>query len=373
MAARSRRSSEVLAVELGEKTIKVIQGPSRRKNLVINKVLLVDTPAGCVDQYIISDWEKLGAAFKHEIFTRTKARKIMFVMDHPEIIKRRLTLNHVDDDDLPGLVKYRLEEYLGFDMENYIVQFSKIQEMEDARGLPALDVFVSALPKYIAESYVGLCQELGLEPYLLDTKTNVLQNMVQQGLPLNGKDSLDIKRTLCFVEMGQDQMEVNIFTNGYFQYNHIMDQGLQNVFQTLDQEFHLGAAEIEAFILSSSLESLDRSGPDDPWPGPEGPIQFMGEDEAADLLHLYSLQLTQWIDNLHRVLLLFGGGRDKIHQIFVYGDAFDYPGMETLLRQRIRSDIEMIRDIGSLTMSRRLDYSDSGWYRFINLIGLMAK
>ena len=47
----ARKSTEVLAVELGERTIKVIQGSSRRKSLSVNRNLLVDTPAGSVEQY----------------------------------------------------------------------------------------------------------------------------------------------------------------------------------------------------------------------------------------------------------------------------------------------------------------------------------
>ena len=73
MAKASRKSTEVLAVELGERTIKVLQGPSRRKNVTANRVLMVDTPEGSVDQYVITDLEKLKTDFKHEVFTLTKS------------------------------------------------------------------------------------------------------------------------------------------------------------------------------------------------------------------------------------------------------------------------------------------------------------
>lgn len=373
MASGSRKSSEVLAVELGDRTIKVVQGFSRRKNLTINKVLLVDTPAGSVDQYVITDWEKLATAFKHEIFTRTKSRKIMFVLDHPEVIKMRLTLNLVDDSDLPGLIRYRLSEYLGFDMDNYIIQFSKIEESEDARGMPILDVFVSALPKYIAESYVGLCQELSVEPYLLDTKTNVLQSMIHQGLASSDGVNLEDSQAICFIEMGQGQMEVNIFEDGYFQYNHIVSQGIQSVFQALDKQYYLGVKAIEDLILSRPAEAIDLEKSDEQWYDlGDIPLGVEGENHG-DLMRAYKAELVRWIDSLHRVLLLFGGGKEKISQIFIYGDAFDYPEIEALLRQRIRSDIQVIRSVGSLTTPKRLEHPDSEWYRFFNLIGLIAK
>ncbi len=371
--ASGRRSSEVLAVELGDRTIKVIQGPSRRKNLTVNKVLLIDTPAGCVDQYVITDWEKLSAAFKHEIFTQTKSRKIMFVMDHPEVIKRRLILNLVEDSDLPGLVKYRLGEYLGFDMDNHIIQFAKIAESEDAQGLPLQEVFVSALPKYIAESYVGLCQELGLEPYLLDTKTNVLQSMLHQGLTLNDGVNLSAGRTVCFIEMGQEQMEVNLFEDGYFQYNHIVSQGMRSVFQALDKQTHLGEEAIEAYVLSDLPGPVSLEEAEDLWPDlGESPWSLEGQG-PGDVMGAYRVELARWIDGLHRVLLLFGGGRDRINQMFVYGDAFDYPEVEAMLRGRIRSDAQLIRQIGSLAMPKRLEHGDVHCYRLVNLMGLLAK
>ena len=364
----ARKSTEVLAVELGERTIKVLQGPSRRKNLSANRVLLVDTPAGSVEQYVITDWEKLKSAFKHEIFTRTKSRKIMFVLDHAEVIKRRLTLNLVDDADLPGLVRYRLGEYLGFDMDDYIVQFSKIEESEDARGMPILDVFVSAIPKYIVESYVGLCEELSIEPYVLDTKTNVLQSMVYQGVTINGAIDLGKSKTICFIELGQEQIEVNIFGDGSFQYNHIVPQGIQSVFQILASQYHLEADKIERFIMSHSIEHLDRAqlvAGQTPSP--------IGTDASIAIMRSYQTELVQWIDGIRRVLLLYGGRQEKINQILVYGDAFDYPGIEDMLRQQVRFDIQVIESISSLAASKKLERLGSELYRFINLVGLISK
>lgn len=369
----ARKSTEVLAVELGERTIKVLQGPSRRKNLSANRVLLVDTPAGSVEQYVITDWEKLKSAFKHEIFTRTKSRKVMFVLDHAEVIKRRLTLNLVDDADLPGLVRYRLGEYLGFDMDDYIVQFSKIEESEDARGMPILDVFVSAIPKYIVESYVGLCEELSIEPYVLDTKTNVLQSMVHQGVTINGEIGLGVSQTICFIEMGQEQIEVNIFGNGAFQYNHIVPYGIQSVFQSLGSQYHLEADKIEHLIMSHSIEHLGRA------QLAETPLMTgrtpsaIEPDESIAIMRSYQTELAQWIDGVHRVLLLYGGRQEKINRILVYGDAFDYPGIEDMLRQQVRFDVQVIESISSLAASKKVERLGSELYRFINLVGLISK
>lgn len=370
----ARKSTEVLAVELGERTIKVFQGPSRRKSMSVNRVLLVDTPAGSVEQYVITDWEKLKDAFKHEIFTRTKSRKIMFVLDHAEVIKRRLTLNLVDDEDLPGLVRYRLGEYLGFDMDDYIVQFSKIEESKDARGMPILDIFVSAIPKYIVESYVGLCGELSIEPYVLDTKTNVLQSMIHQGVTINGEINLGKSKTICFIEMGQEQIEVNIFADASFQYNHIVPQGIQSVFRALDDKYQLGADVIERFIMSRSIEH---------WGQAQQVVQsslVAGQSssptkpkDTINIMRSYHSELAQWIDGIHRVLLLYGGRQEKINQILVYGDAFAYPGIKDMLRQQVSPDIQLIESISSLVVPKKLERLGSELYRYINLVGLMSK
>ncbi|HPX93460.1 MAG TPA: pilus assembly protein PilM [Bacillota bacterium] len=373
MAKASRKSTEVLAVELGERTIKVLQGPSRRKNVTANRVLMVDTPEGSVDQYVITDWEKLKTAFKHEVFTRTKSKKIMFVMDHPDVIKRRLTLNVVDDSDLPGLVKYRLGEYLGFDMDAYIVQFSKIEESEDARGVPILDVFVSAIPKQIVESYVGFCEELSVEPYVLDTKTNVLQSLLLEGVTVNEEIDLGDYQTVCFIEMGQEQVEVNIYENGYFRYNHIATQGILGIFDTLADRFHLQPDEIEDLILSHSPDQLSEDHPGDSRFSPADDSIPAGTEDVAAIMQSYQVELINWIDGIHRVLLMFGGRQDRINQILAYGDGFTYPGTADMLRHRIRSDIQVIESISSWNASKRSDRLGSELYRFVNLIGLISK
>ncbi len=373
MASASRRSTEVLAVELGDRTIKVIQGPSRKKTVTANKVLLIDTPQGSVEQFVVTDWEKLKSAFKHEIFTRTKSKKIMFIMDHPDVIKRRLTLNVVDESDLPGLVRYRLGEYLGFDMDAYVVQFTKIEQSQDARGVPILDVFVSAIPKYIVESYVGLCEELGLEPYVLDTKTNVLQSLMSQGVTINGNIRLADEKTVCFVEMGQEQMEVNIYEDGYFRYNHIVPEGVLSIFERLAVQYSMDAGEIERFILSHSLDHLGREELADPvLAGSIGALRANPKESAA-VMRSYQEELASWIDGVHRVLLLFGGRQERINKILAYGDGIDYPGIEDMLIQRVRSDIQVIETMSSLNTSKKNDRLSGELYRFVNLVGLVSK
>lgn len=373
MAKASRRSTEVLAIELGERVIKVIQGPSRRKNVSVTKMLIIDTPEGSVSQYTVTDWQKLKGTFKHEIFTRTRSKKIMFVMDHSDVIKRRLTLSVVDDDDLPGLVRYRLEEYLGFDMDAYVVQFYKIEQTEDARGMPILDVFVSAIPKQIVESYVGLCKELAIEPYVLDTKTNVLQNMILQGVTFNDQFRPQEDRTICFLEMGHEQIEVNIYEDGYFRYNHILAHGIQAIFDQLADRYFLSADEIERLVRSHSLDQLEqirmggKPGTEDdglPHPGPA--------DEAA-IMRSYQEELANLIDGVHRILLMFGGRHDRIHRILAYGDGLDFPGTADLLKRRIRPDIEPVESISSWNASRRNDRRGTELHRFVNLIGLISK
>ena len=63
----------------------------------------------------------------------------------------------------------------GFDMDAYIVQFSKIEESEDARGFRSWMSLSAPSPNKSWNRMLASVKSCRWEPYVLDTKTNVLE------------------------------------------------------------------------------------------------------------------------------------------------------------------------------------------------------
>ena len=137
-------------------------------------------------------------------------------------------------------------------------------------------------------------------------------------------------------------------------------RGILGIFDTLADRFHLQPDEIEDLILSHSPDQLSEDHPGDSRFSPADDSIPAGTEDVAAIMQSYQVELINWIDGIHRVLLMFGGRQDRINQILAYGDGFTYPGTADMLRHRIRSDIQVIESISSWNASKRSDRLGSG-------------
>ncbi|MEF9991431.1 MAG: hypothetical protein RR765_05005 [Peptostreptococcaceae bacterium] len=139
--------------------------------------------------------EKVSKLIKNEISSiKIPFRKIAYTVQNEHIINRNIKIiNTNHNEDVKGLIKHELIQYMPINIEDYILKY-KLMDIENDK----VNTQVILMPKAIAQNYRELSASLKVKPTKLGVTFNVLQTLIDKNLLLISDDTntiLDIKKS----------------------------------------------------------------------------------------------------------------------------------------------------------------------------------
>ena len=153
-------NSKVLSLDIGSKNTKIVLGSQSKKNVIIEKAITIITPVGCYNDGNILDITK----FKSEILDvlqaeNIKCRNIIITTKSTSVITRDIDIPIAKKEDMDAIIKFQMERYLPIVFDDYILQYTVLEEFEDD-GIKQVKVTVVVYPKIMAEGYYNLIKQL---------------------------------------------------------------------------------------------------------------------------------------------------------------------------------------------------------------------
>lgn len=139
--------------------------------------------------------EKVSKLIKNEISNiKLPFKKVAYTVQNEYIINRNIKIiNTNHKEDIKGLIKYELNQYMPINIDDYILKYKFLGIEADK-----INTQVILMPKSIARNYKELSTALKLKPIKLGVNFNILQTLIDKDLICINDDKntiLDIKKS----------------------------------------------------------------------------------------------------------------------------------------------------------------------------------
>ncbi|MEG1132351.1 MAG: pilus assembly protein PilM [Romboutsia sp.] len=145
--------------------------------------------------------EKVSKLIKNEISNiKLPFKKVAYTVQNEYIINRNIKIiNTNHKEDIKGLIKYELNQYMPINIDDYILKYRFLGIENDK-----INIQVILMPKSIAQNYKELSTALKLKPIKLGVNFNILQTLIDKKLISINDDKntiLDIKKSITNINI----------------------------------------------------------------------------------------------------------------------------------------------------------------------------
>lgn len=241
------KNKKTLSIDFDTRSVKIVEASFKKDRLNIYDTFTIDLPEGTYeDGYIIDPGLLRDTLDSFLRLNEVKREDATVVLNSTDILTREIVLPNVTDEEVDGILKYQINDYIPIDVDEYVVQYLD-QGVFMEEGNEKRKLFISAMPKEIVVSFLDLLADLDFKPKVLDFKSNAIRKLVDYNIDSIGKE------TVAVVDIGYTNTSLSILKEGYIEVSRTLISGIREV---LDRG-ELNSSEEERMEELLSLEESD--------------------------------------------------------------------------------------------------------------------
>ena len=326
----AQNHSEVLSIDIGSSSIKVVVGKLDKNNIVLDNAFMIPMAEDLFKDGQFYDALKVKHILEEALqVNKVRTRTAICTLESSTIITREVVLPLAKPQELKEMVGYEIQQYLPIELDQYIIQYKQLEELREG-DTKHVHLLVAALPKTIVESYLTLLESLNLKPLALDVHSNAITKLISPTCEINGGDTITDK-TAAIVDLGHNQINVSILDNGNFRFNRLLNMGGKDIDHNLASFLDLSLG--EARIKKVDCRDISKS---------------MGEyNEESRLLNIIKSSVDTWIDDIERIFKyhMTRSTGNKVDVIYLYGNSSNLNGMDTYMEEAFNIPVKRINTI----------------------------
>ncbi len=245
--AVARRGKQFLVVDFGSHSIKFIVASNSGEVLTVHKAFSITVPEMAYSNGVIADRSLVAELIKEALRVNSVSiRDTVLTFNSTDIITRNWTVPKLSGEDMLGVIKYEISQYLPIRIEDYDVVYKVVDtSVEDGVEKYSIDSYI--VRKEIVSDFYELIKECGLTPKVLDVHSNAISKLAER-LELDSISGLDVEDnnlTRVFIDIGNNNILIDVF------------QGYKNVLSRVVDKGYFGIDKINAEKLNVSISEAE--------------------------------------------------------------------------------------------------------------------
>lgn len=357
------QGKDVLALDFGQHTTKIVLGKVTKSTLNIEKAIEFPTPLSSVEKGRIIDFELLKNHFKEFIKNeKIKANYVICSVENNEIITREITIPTTNEDQMAKMLEFEVQQYMPIEMNDYIVQSKAIETFEE-EGVKKTRLLAAAVPKDMARSYYDLLHAVDLNGHVMDIQSNAVDKLLQAGFLINGDADFQSK-SIAVIDLGYSHINVVMFDKGQYKFNRLVAQGSESIDQNLISFLDYSKREAE----EKKISLVDIS---EVYTQEEANL-LMLDEETMRIRNIVKNVVDSWVNEIERIFKFYTtrSAGNIIDKIYIYGGASQMEGLERYLQETFNIPVSRIRQISNVTVQNSTSKSMTP---FVNALGSMIR
>ena len=174
-------NKKVLSVEIGSKFTRIAEVDYKIKNPRIYNTVLVETPAGVMNDGTLVFTPEYVRSFKAKLAqSGMKSRRVIFTITSTKIASREILIPKVKENRIAPLVAANASDYFPVDLSEYELAHFVVDTVRETVDTEKYKVMVYAMAKAMLDSYEKFAAECGLTIEGVDYGGNSLYQMVKK-------------------------------------------------------------------------------------------------------------------------------------------------------------------------------------------------
>ncbi|NJD18761.1 MAG: type IV pilus assembly protein PilM [Gemmatimonadetes bacterium] len=226
-----------------------------------------------------------------------------------DVIIKKIQMDRMKESDAREVIRWEAEQHVPFDIKSVELDFQILNP--HAEGMQ-MEVLLVAAKRELVDNKVGLLQDAGINPVIIDVDAFALHNAFEHNYP-NAQDGI-----IALVNVGHETTNVNILENGVPILTRDIPFGSRRIREDLQRERGLTAEQAEDVVQArETVDDLDR---------------FV--DASAD-------EIAVGIERASAFLMTREDG-ETLGKIFLSGGGARVPGMVESLARRMNVETRLV-------------------------------
>ncbi len=336
--AAVKAKGKLVSIVINNEYIKICEITKTGKNVTVHKTVTIPTPENCYEDGILENIPDLASAIKAVMDEhRFSSKDVAFSISSPRLATKEVLIPNVKGDKVGKIVQANATEYFPVNMDEYIIQHTILEKVDDSSGQDKLKLMVAAVPSEVAESYYNLAKTLGLKIAFIDYVGNSTYQIMKQQIG---------PEVSLVIQVENDSTVINIFKENVLQLQRMVPYGKSMLVNAVMERYGL---KYDAATAKLQNETLLHS-------------RFDGDEVTESLRYMAS--------NINRVIDYYvSRNRVSIQKAYLIGHSTTIKGFATLLSNELNMPIEKVETLKNITMDKKAYVEEATLTSYVTNLG----
>lgn len=242
MLSRFKRKEEFFGLDIGTKSVKIVQ-------LKVRKLLsfgLEELPSpGPADKATI-----IKTIRKMIDENKIRTNKVVACVSGPSINVRYLKMPRMPEEELREAIKWEAKKYITMDPKEAIMDHLVLREIME-EGVKKAEVVVAAAPRGLVQEKISLIQGAGLIPLAIDVTSFALWRSIK----------MKEEETAALIDMGAGITNINIVEKEMLHFSRDISLAGNDLTQAISKEMNLDFHQAERMKKEEGLGAIEKETP----------------------------------------------------------------------------------------------------------------
>jgi type IV pilus assembly protein PilM len=304
------RNKSVIGLDIGSGFIKVVEVDHSGDQPEVVRVAMRPLLPDAIVEGEIMDYGLVSDAVSG-LFSEIgmKGAEVVTAVGGHDVIIKKIQMDRMKEGDAREVIKWEAEQHVPFDIKSVEIDFQILDPEGDGMQM---EVLLVAAKRELVDNKVGLLQDAGVEPIVIDVDAFALHNAFEHNYP----DALD--GIVALVNVGHETTNVSILEDGVPILTRDIPFGSRKIREDLQRERGLTAEQAEDVVQArETAEDLDSF------------VASSADEVAIGIERASAFLMTREDGN-------------SVGRIFLSGGGARIPGMSESLARRMNVETEIV-------------------------------
>jgi type IV pilus assembly protein PilM len=241
----------VVGLDIGSSCIKVVQLTPAHNGFSLKMLAVESLPPLAIKQEKILHPDLVASTISRLYKTHNiKNKNVVLSLAGPSVSIKKITLPQAPTDELADMVRWEADQYLSFDPTEAYMDFQILPSLPETR---TVDLLLVVAKKNRVQALIGVAQEAGLTPVIIDSSALALENQYEINYHPDGHN------IVALVDIGACFTNINILKAGSTVFVDSFLAGGDDITRSIQQELNLNREEAESVKRGKRLTEVDIS------------------------------------------------------------------------------------------------------------------
>ncbi|MFZ1684480.1 MAG: type IV pilus assembly protein PilM [Candidatus Zixiibacteriota bacterium] len=246
----SGKSKSTVGLDVGANSIKLVKLDHARGGYSVSAIGIRELPPEAIVADEIRDREAVVFNIQSLIDqTDPKIKDVVVSISGHGVITDKFTIDKKTGPEAEQAILFETEQRAPFDVDDVTLDYHVIKTDDD---INKMDVLLVAARKEYLKMYLGLIEDCGLRPIVVDDDAFAILNAYEHNY------EIDPTKVTALVNVGHDVTNITYLSEGLFKSTRDVSAGTREVFNAIQREFRLSPELTSKALKGEMSDSVDQ-------------------------------------------------------------------------------------------------------------------